>query len=182
MAALTRILVLNPGSSSLKATVLEPPDRTPLVAAAVDWGADATRAAGRASTISAVLETLGSGGVSASTIDAVGYRVVHGGTRFTGPVVIDDGVLEAIDALAPLAPLHNPVATDTIRAARTALPGVPHVACSIRRSTRPCRPRPTAIPSRRPGTRRGASVASGSTDSRSRGRSREPASCSSAIP
>ncbi len=38
-------------------------------------------------------------------------------------------MLEAIDALAPLAPLHNPVATDTIRAARTALPGVPHVAC-----------------------------------------------------
>lgn len=129
MAGLTRILVLNPGSSSLKATVLEPPDRTPLAAAAVDWGADATRADGRGEVVANVLAALEAGGVSASTIDAVGYRVVHGGTRFTGPVIIDDGVLEAIDALAPLAPLHNPVATDTIRAARTALPGVPHVAC-----------------------------------------------------
>lgn len=129
MAVLTRILVLNPGSSSLKATVLEPPGRTPIAAASADWGADATRATGRPSTISAALEALEAGGVAASTIDAVGYRVVHGGTRFPGPAIVDDDTLEAIDALAPLAPLHNPVAADTIRAARTALPDVPHVAC-----------------------------------------------------
>lgn len=129
MAVLTRILVLNPGSSSLKATVLEPPGRTPIAAASADWGADATRATGRPSTISAALEALEAGGVAASTIDAVGYRIVHGGTRFPGPAIVDDDTLEAIDALAPLAPLHNPVAADTIRAARTALPDVPHVAC-----------------------------------------------------
>jgi acetate kinase len=129
VAALTRILVLNPGSSSLKATVLEPPERDPLAAASVDWGADATRATGRAAAIATVLAALAADGVPADTIEAVGYRVVHGGTRFTGPVTIDDEVLDAIDALTPLAPLHNPVATDTIRAARAALPAIPHVAC-----------------------------------------------------
>jgi acetate kinase len=129
VAVLTRILVLNPGSSSLKATVLEPPERAPIAVASVDWGADATRATDRGSTIATVLAALEADGVPASTIDAVGYRVVHGGTRFTAPAVIDDAVLDAIDALAPLAPLHNPVAADAIRAARVALPGIPHVAC-----------------------------------------------------
>lgn len=129
MAVLSRILVLNPGSSSLKAAVLEPPDRAPVATVAVDWGADATRTTGRAATIDAALDAIETDGVPASTIQAVGYRVVHGGTRFTSPAVIDDAVLDAIEALAPLAPLHNRIAADTIRAGRAALPGVPHVAC-----------------------------------------------------
>ena len=63
------------------------------------------------------------------SIDAVGYRVVHGGPDLVTPVVVDDAVVAAIDGLADLAPLHNPVAADTIRAGRSILPGVPHVAC-----------------------------------------------------
>ena len=124
-----RVLVLNPGSSSLKASVLEPPARAPLATAAVDRGADATRAAGRASVVSAVLQALEDAGVAASSIDAVGYRVVHGGTQFTEPTVVDDGTLAAIEALADLAPLHNAVAADTIRSAHAALPAIPHIAC-----------------------------------------------------
>lgn len=57
------------------------------------------------------------------------HRVVHGGTRFTGPTLIDDGAREAIAALSELAPLHNPVALRWIDAARkTCGAGVTHVA------------------------------------------------------
>ena len=123
-----RVLVLNPGSSSLKVSVLEPPNRGPLATASIDWGADATRASGRASAVVAVLEELGANGVPVSSLDAVGYRVVHGGSRFTAPTLIDESVLEAIDELASFAPLHNRIAAETIRGTREALPRIPHVA------------------------------------------------------
>jgi acetate kinase len=60
--------------------------------------------------------------------DAVGHRVVHGGARYTEPVLIDDEVEEAIDELSRIAPLHNTPALRAIREARAALPEVPHVA------------------------------------------------------
>jgi acetate kinase len=60
---------------------------------------------------------------------AVAHRVVHGGTRFTGPTVIDDGVRDCIAGLSELAPLHNPVALRWIDAAREACGAdVTHVA------------------------------------------------------
>ena len=55
--------------------------------------------------------------------DAVGHRVVHGGSRYTEPVLIDDEVEEAIDELSRIAPLHNTPALRAIREARAALPG-----------------------------------------------------------
>jgi acetate kinase len=61
-------------------------------------------------------------------VEAVGHRVVHGGTRFLSAVRVDDRVLKGIAALAEFAPLHNPVAATTIRATREALPDVPQVA------------------------------------------------------
>ena len=60
--------------------------------------------------------------------EAVGHRVVHGGDRFVEPTLIDDDVIAGIDALSPLAPLHNVPALAAIRDARAALPDVPHVA------------------------------------------------------
>lgn len=60
--------------------------------------------------------------------DAVGHRVVHGGDRFREPVLVDDDVERAIEALVPLAPLHNAPALRALRDARAALPDVPHVA------------------------------------------------------
>jgi acetate kinase len=60
--------------------------------------------------------------------EAVGHRVVHGGSRFIEPTLIDDEVIAEIDALSPLAPLHNVPALAAIRDARSALPGIPHVA------------------------------------------------------
>ena len=49
---------------------------------------------------------------------AVAHRVVHGGTRFAGPTLIDEAARRAIDELSELAPLHNPVALRWIDAAR----------------------------------------------------------------
>lgn len=59
---------------------------------------------------------------------AVGHRVVHGGPRFSEPVVVDDEVVDAIRELVPLAPLHNPANLEGILSARESFPGVPQVA------------------------------------------------------
>lgn len=54
-------------------------------------------------------------------LGAVGHRIVHGGDRFVEPALIDDQVIEAIEALSTLAPLHNGPSLSAIRAAREAL-------------------------------------------------------------
>lgn len=62
------------------------------------------------------------------TIEAVGHRVVHGGEMFKDSVLIDDDVIDAIEAAIDLAPLHNPPNLKGIKAAKEQLPTVPHVA------------------------------------------------------
>ena len=62
-----------------------------------------------------------------SEIDGVGHRVVHGGEKFSGSVVITDEVEEAIKECIPLAPLHNPAGITGIEACKKAIPGVPMV-------------------------------------------------------
>lgn len=64
---------------------------------------------------------------SASEIDAVGHRVVHGGEKFSGSVVITDDVKAALTECIDLAPLHNPPNLQGIAAAEELLPGVPQV-------------------------------------------------------
>jgi acetate kinase len=123
-----RVLALNAGSSSLKASVIEHGRRSPVAATSVGWGSDSSRMAGRADTIRQTLADLAAAGVETDSLEAVGHRMVHGGTRFRQPVAVDESVLSALDKLSPLAPLHNSVALDTIRAARDLLPGRPHVA------------------------------------------------------
>ncbi|GAA2033455.1 acetate kinase [Yaniella flava] len=61
------------------------------------------------------------------TIDAAGHRVVHGGERFKAPALVDPEVIRAVDLLAPLAPLHNPPATEGLRAIRDKWPDMPQV-------------------------------------------------------
>ncbi|MGW6282578.1 acetate/propionate family kinase [Kribbella sp. NPDC055071] len=61
-------------------------------------------------------------------IVAVGHRVVHGGTRFTEPTLIDDELIAAVTELIPLAPLHNPANLEGIEVARRLFPNLPHVA------------------------------------------------------
>jgi acetate kinase len=60
---------------------------------------------------------------------AVGHRVVHGGERYAEPVLCDDGVLATLDALVPLAPLHQPHNLAPIRAIAAELPELLQVAC-----------------------------------------------------
>lgn len=60
-------------------------------------------------------------------IDAVGHRVVHGGEKFSGSVLITDDVIAAMKECIPLAPLHNPAGITGIEACKKALPGVPMV-------------------------------------------------------
>lgn len=120
------VLVLNAGSATLKATVLEPPDPTPRFAQTADWAADGGAAA-TGPALDDVLRGMAAAGIEPDGLQAVGHRVVHGGERFTGPAVLDDVALRALDELAPLAPLHNPVAVATVRDARARLPSVPHV-------------------------------------------------------
>ena len=67
--------------------------------------------------------------LGADTLVAVGHRVVHGGRDFTGPVRLDDKVLQALDLLTPLAPLHQPHSLSPVRAIMAVRPGLPQVAC-----------------------------------------------------
>lgn len=112
-----RVLVVNAGSSSLKLSVVDDeggPEPSHLVE---HW--DRSDAAD----IARFVEE------SAGRVDAVGHRVVHGGSSFREPVVVDQRVEEAILALSSLAPLHQPAAVAGIRAVRTVLRDVPHMAC-----------------------------------------------------
>lgn len=65
---------------------------------------------------------------SLDEINAIGHRVVHGGEKFASSALINDEVLEAIEACNDLAPLHNPANLIGIRACAKLMPGVPQVA------------------------------------------------------
>ena len=111
-----RFLVVNAGSSTLKLSVL---DEDNLVSSElleapsgeVDQGA--------------LREIV----VRNSPIDAVGHRVVHGGGRFTEPVLVDADVVRGLEALVDLAPLHQPMSLRGIHLVSQILPAVPAVAC-----------------------------------------------------
>jgi acetate kinase len=62
-------------------------------------------------------------------LDAVGHRIVHGGAAHDGPALVNDSLLEELEALVPFAPLHLPVELDAVAAFAAKLPGVPQVAC-----------------------------------------------------
>jgi acetate kinase len=108
-----RVLVVNAGSSSLKLRVLDGDDA---VLASADVDPDDRSA-------------LDAFVADAPGVEAVGHRVVHGGPRFTAPVVIDDEVTAELRSLVSLAPLHQPEALAGIEAVGRALPDVPAVAC-----------------------------------------------------
>jgi acetate kinase len=111
------VLVVNAGSSSLKLRVVAAGDS---VTAALDldrWDGDPGDT--RLRSFLAGLDG----------IDAVGHRVVHGGSRFRAATVLNPGVIAEITQLVDLAPLHQPRAIAGIQAVRAALPAVPAVAC-----------------------------------------------------
>jgi acetate kinase len=112
-----RILVVNAGSSSLKLRVLDPNDT-------VVVSADLPRPHGEAddAAVARFIQSL-------PPVDAVGHRIVHGGTAFSEPVVIDHAVEGRLRALTDLAPLHQPNSLAALDAVRAVLPTVPAVAC-----------------------------------------------------
>jgi acetate kinase len=121
-----RVLVLNTGSSSIKGSVVESEDERAIAKDEVSLGTDASRRRGLERTIQNLLRRLEVKG--SLDADAVGHRVVHGGTRYRAAVRVDDRVLNGIEALAEFAPLHNRLAAQGIRATRALLPKVPQVA------------------------------------------------------
>jgi acetate kinase len=118
------ILVLNCGSSSLKYRLIGPGPDADLPGGLVERIGEA---GGDCEDHAAALRQV-IGQLDASQVTAVGHRVVHGGTRFREPALIDDAVIDAIRELIPLAPLHNPANLTGIEVARALLPDVPHVA------------------------------------------------------
>ncbi len=120
MSRAVRLLVVNAGSTSLKLSVVEDGDATPV--ASLD--------------------------AAPRDVAAVVHRVVHGGPRFVAPVVIDDDVAAQLAAVVELAPLHNGPALEALRVARRVLPGVPHVAVfdTAFHATMPAAARAYALP------------------------------------
>ncbi len=121
-----RVLVLNAGSATLKMTVLDLPDTEPRFDHSVGWEPGSNSVV--SDLVEGALDAAARSGIDRSSIVAVGHRVVHGGALFVAPTTLDDDVVAALDDLADLAPLHNPIAIATIRAARQRLPETPHVA------------------------------------------------------
>lgn len=140
------VLVLNSGSSSLKYQLVNPVGGEAIASGIVErigessglvrhtYGGNATEREQQVPDHAAALHlALGlfdeiGPSLADAGIYAVGHRVVHGGERFSQPVVIDDDVVAAIHELVPLAPLHNPANVQGIEVARELLGDVPHVA------------------------------------------------------
>ena len=124
MAASVNVLVVNAGSSSLKLRVLDEAD-------AVTASADlpAPRGAADTGAIEKAIGSFGAGPGGWQEVSATGHRIVHGGSLFTAPVLIDGRVRGELEALTDLAPLHQPKSLVGLDAVRSVLPGVPAVAC-----------------------------------------------------
>ncbi|MDD4869518.1 MAG: acetate/propionate family kinase [Kiritimatiellae bacterium] len=139
-----RILVINCGSSSLKYNLFDTADETNNTRGIVERiGAEGTRQSHwfqnkeqkrdlpkgtHTEAFNAMLEELARTGTPVANIEAIGHRVVHGGDRFSGAEIITDTVLQEIEKLAMLAPLHNPVNVTGIREARRACPHAVQIA------------------------------------------------------
>jgi acetate kinase len=120
------ILALNCGSSSVKFAVFN--DRLERTASGLVeglGGADAT------STHQSAIHHILNDRIAREhgNLAAVGHRVVHGGAEFTMPTLITDETLNAIKALTPLAPAHQPHNVAGIEAISAAFPKLPQVAC-----------------------------------------------------
>ncbi|MBB1050506.1 acetate kinase [Dietzia sp. CW19] len=149
---MTRVLVINSGSSSLKLQILDTALDSELAWALVErigepvgtltvrrgdlagspGGERSVEAAVPDHTValSRVLELAGELGAHPTDlgVEAIGHRVVHGGPDFHDPVEVTPEVEAGIEKLELLAPLHNPANLRGIRVARELLPGLPHVA------------------------------------------------------
>ena len=142
------VFVLNCGSSSFKYQLLDMTDERRVASGVVERigmddsvlayepaGGEKTKETGQIANheiaIKKVLDKLVDPNIgvikSLSDIGAIGHRVVHGGEKFSGSVLITDPVIAALKQNIPLAPLHNPPNITGIEAMQKALPGTPNV-------------------------------------------------------
>jgi acetate kinase len=112
-----RVLAVNAGSSTIKLSLIGPDDER-----IAECKLEQTGERIDADELDAVLAELGSA-------DAVGHRIVHGGTRFTQAVRIDADVEAALRELTDLAPLHQPRSLAALDAVSSVLTDLPAVAC-----------------------------------------------------
>ncbi|HEY1841150.1 MAG TPA: acetate kinase [Mycobacterium sp.] len=125
------VLVLNAGSSSLKYQLIEPDSGESLADGTVEQiGEPSSPVADHGAALQVAFEKLSDDGIDLADcgLAAVGHRVVHGGSIFYQPTLIDDSVITELKELSVLAPLHNPPAIQGIEVARKMLTEVPHVA------------------------------------------------------
>lgn len=143
---MNKIMAINAGSSSLKFQLILMPEEKVLAkglieriglndsAATLEVNEDKEKQSHELPdhevAVKTLLDSLKKSGViqSLDEIDAVGHRVVHGGEKFSDSVIITEEVMEAIDEVSELAPLHNPANLTGIRSFREILPEVPMVA------------------------------------------------------
>lgn len=112
-----RVLVVNAGSSSLKVSLVGPDDS---ILAKREFEAKGAR----------FEEEMFKTAVSAMEgFDAVGHRVVHGGSRYSASVAISADVVDYLESITDLAPLHLPAALAGIAVAGKAFPDIPAIAC-----------------------------------------------------
>ena len=116
------VLVLNAGSSSLKWELFAAPALSSLRSGAVERIGEAGGPPSHADALASVLNHVGDARPA-----VVGHRIVHGGTSFAGPAVLDGAAVREVERLVPLAPLHNPPALAGVAAVSKRLPGVPQV-------------------------------------------------------
>jgi acetate kinase len=108
------ILIPNLGSTSLKYRILEMPSEKALAKGRLERVSNYTQAISEIST--------------GTPIDAIALKAVHGGPKYRGTFVVDDGVMDALRQFLPAAPAHNAIYLTAIEAFRQAMPGVPIVA------------------------------------------------------
>ncbi|SDB94372.1 acetate kinase [Pelagirhabdus alkalitolerans] len=143
---MSKVISINAGSSSLKFQLIEMPEETELAKGIVErigiedavfkieYGEEeeklTTDIQNHEKAVQLLLEKLQDSGViqSLDEIEGVGHRVVHGGERFSDSVLVTDEVIEEIEKVSDLAPLHNPANLTGIRAFQEILPDVPAVA------------------------------------------------------
>lgn len=132
MASADRVvLVINSGSSSLKYQLVDPDSGAARATGNVERiGEESSGVPDHDAALRHAFDALSEQGIDlrACGLVAVGHRVVHGGNTFDRPTRVDDAVLDKLDELSELAPLHNPPAVKGIEVARKLLPDVPHIA------------------------------------------------------
>jgi acetate kinase len=124
----SRVLVVNSGSSSLKYAVVEADSGSTVADGIVERIGESVDEGGVADHAAALQTVFDELADDMAGLVAVGHRVVHGGPDLYQPTLVDEALTAKIKELSPLAPLHNPPALLGIEVAREALPDLPHVA------------------------------------------------------